>query len=160
MFESEESFMEINLTPFSSSTPVRHRAGTRDETWWSVFIEGQWIARMPADHTWRTITRTDQLKWHEMNEMNMEKWCNEICGRGKREKPREKSIHTPFRPPRNTQGVTETRTRDPSGGSKRLNQRWPELNRGLESATGSYARARTGAAGDVNIPRYQCRPVY
>ena len=27
----------------------------------------------------------------------------------------------------------------------------------LEPATGLYTRARTGAAGVVNIPRYQCR---
>ena len=41
-----------------------------------------------------------------------------------------------------------------------VDQRWPELIRDIESATGAYARARAGAAGDVNIPRYQCRPVY
>ena len=29
--------------------------------------------------------------------------------------------------------------------------------RDLQLATGSYARALTGAAGVVNIPRYQCR---
>ena len=46
----------------------------------------------------------------------MEKWWNEICGRGKREKPREKPTQTPFRPPWNPHGGTETRTRDPSGG--------------------------------------------
>ena len=40
-----------------------------------------------------------------------------------------------------------------------LSQRWPELIRDLESATGLYVRSRTGAAGDVNIPRYQCRPL-
>ena len=38
-----------------------------------------------------------------------------------------------------------------------LNQRWPELIHDLESATGSYTRALIGAAGVVNIPRYQCR---
>ena len=47
--------------------------------------------------------------------MSVEKWWNEICGRGKREKPREKPTETPFRPPRNPHGGTETRTRDPSG---------------------------------------------
>ena len=50
-----------------------------------------------------------------MDEMRVEKWWNEICGSGKREKPREKPTQTPFRPPRNPHGVTETRTRDPSG---------------------------------------------
>ena len=50
-----------------------------------------------------------------MYEMTMEKWWNEICGRGKREKPREKPTQTPFRPPRNPHGGTEMRTRDPSG---------------------------------------------
>ena len=34
----------------------------------------------------------------------MEKWWNEICGRGKREKPREQAIQIPFRPPRNPHG--------------------------------------------------------
>ena len=53
-----------------------------------------------------------------MIEMSVEKWWNEICGRGKREKPREKPTQTPFRPPRNPHGVAETRTRDPSGGRR------------------------------------------
>ena len=44
--------------------------------------------------------------------MSVEKWWNEICGRGKREKPREKPTQTSFRPPRNPHGVTETRTRE------------------------------------------------
>ena len=58
----------------------------------------------------------------EMNEMSVEKWWNEICGRGKREKPREKPTQTPFRPPRNQHGVTETRTRDPSSGRRAPNR--------------------------------------
>ena len=36
---------------------------------------------------------------------------------------------------------------------------WRELIRDLESATCSYTRALTGAAGVVNIPRYQC-PIF
>ena len=52
----------------------------------------------------------------------MEKWWNEICGRGKREKPREKPTQTPFRPPRNSHEVTETRTRDHSGGRRASNR--------------------------------------
>ena len=43
----------------------------------------------------------------------VEKRRNEICGRRKREKSREKLIQTPFR---NPHGVTEMRTRDLSGG--------------------------------------------
>ena len=54
--------------------------------------------------------------------MSVEKWWNEVCGRGKREKPREKPTQTPFRPPRNPHGVTETRTRDPSGGRRAPNR--------------------------------------
>ena len=61
--------------------------------------------------------------------MRVEKWWNEISGKGKREKPREKPTQTPFRPPRNTHGGTETRTRDPSGGrraSNRLRRLWSQ----------------------------------
>ena len=50
-----------------------------------------------------------------MNEMNVEKLWNEICGKGKLEKPREKPTQTSFRPPRNPHGVSEMGTRDPSG---------------------------------------------
>ena len=57
-----------------------------------------------------------------MDELRVEKWWNEICGRGKREKPREKPTQTPFRPPRNQHGGTETRTRDPSGGRRAPNR--------------------------------------
>ena len=41
-----------------------------------------------------------------MDEMSVEKWWNEIGGRGKREKLREKPTQTPFRPPRNLHGGT------------------------------------------------------
>ena len=54
--------------------------------------------------------------------MSVEKWLNEICGRRKREKPGEKPPQTPFRPPRNPNGGTETRTRDPSGGRRASNR--------------------------------------
>ena len=54
--------------------------------------------------------------------MSVEKWWNEICGRGKREKPREKTTQIPFRPPRNPHGGTETRTWDPSGGRRASNR--------------------------------------
>ena len=46
----------------------------------------------------------------------------EICGRGKREKPREKPTQTPLRQPRNPHGGTETRTRD-SNGERRASNR-------------------------------------
>ena len=55
-----------------------------------------------------------------MDEMRMEKWWNEICGRGKREKPREKPTQTPFRPPPNPHGGTETRTWTPAVGGEHL----------------------------------------
>ena len=54
--------------------------------------------------------------------MSVEKWWNEICGRGKQEKPREKPTQAPFRPPRNSHGGTEMRTRDPSGGRRASNR--------------------------------------
>ena len=62
------------------------------------------------------------MKWNEMNEMSVDKWWNEICGRGKREKPRDIPTQTSFRPPRNPHGVTETRTRDPIGGRRAINR--------------------------------------
>ena len=51
-----------------------------------------------------------------MDEVSVEKWWNEISGRGKRDKPREKTTQTPFRPLRNPHGVIEMRTLDLSGG--------------------------------------------
>ena len=77
-----------------SSTRVRHSAGSMDEVWWSSFIEGLWIARMPADHAWRTIAGADEMKWNEMNEMSVEKEWNEIYSR-------RKLTQAPFRPPWN-----------------------------------------------------------
>ena len=55
-----------------------------------------------------------------MNEMSVGKWWNEICGRRKREKPREKPTQTPFGSPRNPHGVTETQTRDHTVRGERL----------------------------------------
>ena len=86
---------------------------------WSPYIEGQWIARVPADHACRTIT--GWMKWNEMDEMSVETWWNEICGRGKLKKPWEKPTQTSFHPPRNPHGVTETRAQDPSGGRRAAN---------------------------------------
>ena len=56
-----------------------------------------------------------------MNYMNVEKWLNEICGRGKREKPLEKPTQTLLRPPGNPNGVIETRDRDSSAGRQGTN---------------------------------------
>ena len=46
-----------------SSTRVQHKVGSRDEMRWSPYIVGPWVARVPADHAWRTITRADETKW-------------------------------------------------------------------------------------------------
>ena len=45
-----------------------------------------------------------------------------IMWKGKLEKPREKSIQTPFLATRNPHEVTETRTRDSSGGRRASNR--------------------------------------
>ena len=45
--------------------------------------------------------------------------------------PREKPTQTSFRPPRNPHGVTETRTRDPSGGRRAPNSLRHEAAAGL-----------------------------
>ena len=48
------------------------------------------LYRMPADNACRTITGADEMKWNEMIEISVEKWWNDICGKGKREKRWEK----------------------------------------------------------------------
>ena len=68
---------------------------------WSPFIQGLWIARMPADHAWRTIIGSDERKWNEINEMSEDKCWNEIYDTVKWEKYRDKPTQIPFRPPRN-----------------------------------------------------------
>ena len=82
--------------------------------YWSVSNKGAGRPRLTHHHK----------GWYEtkMDYMSVEKWWNEICGRGKRDKPREKPTQTPFRPPRNPHGGTETRTRDPSGGRRAPNR--------------------------------------
>ena len=55
-----------------SSTRVQHKVGSRDEMRWRPYIIGPWVARVPADHAWRTITRADEMKrtgWDESGEM-------------------------------------------------------------------------------------------
>ena len=65
--------------------------GSRDEILWSPCIEGQWIAKMPANHSCRTITGSDAIKQNE----GRERW-NEICDTEKWKKPREKRTQTHF----------------------------------------------------------------
>ena len=121
---------------YSSMTIISHtlhftvffKAGSRKERWWSPLLEGLWIARIPAITP--DAPSQGQMKWSEMNEMSVKKWWNEICGRGKLKKFREKPTQTPFRLPRNPHGVTETRTRDPSGG------RWAPNRLRHEAASG------------------------
>ena len=48
---------------YLSSTRVQHKVGSRDEMRWSPYFIGPWVARVPADHAWRTITRADETKW-------------------------------------------------------------------------------------------------
>ena len=110
----------LHLHFFNSSTRVRHRAWV--EGWDAIEVpilkvydkQGCWPTTPDAPSQGR-------MKWNEWDE-SVEKWCNEICGGGKREKPREKPIQTPFRPPRNPNGVTERWTRDPSGGRLESNR--------------------------------------
>ena len=97
----------IKLT---SSTRVRMRCDEAQD-----LFEDLWTARTPTYHAWRTITGVEEMKW------SVEKWWNGICNTRKRGKPRENSTQTPFRP-RNPHGVTETRTRDPSGGRRASNR--------------------------------------
>ena len=52
--------------------------------------------------------------------MSVEKWWNEICGRGKREKPRVKPTQTLFRPPRNHMEGPRCELGTPAVGGERL----------------------------------------
>ena len=54
--------------------------------------------------------------------MSVEKWWTKIFGSGKLEKSREKPTQTQFRPLQSLHGVTEKRTRDPSGGRRAPNR--------------------------------------
>ena len=58
------AFHSSNITP-------QHVVDTesRNEIWWSPFIKDLWIARMPADQAWRTITGVD-----EWNKMSRPRW--------------------------------------------------------------------------------------
>ena len=63
-----------------------------------------WIGRMPTGHACFIITRTDEMK---LSRMSVEKWWNEICDRGRWEKPRVKPTPTQFRPPWSPHGVRD-----------------------------------------------------
>ena len=78
-----------------------HRSGSRDDMRWSFFIEGtsKWIARMPVDNAWRTITRADEMKWMRWV------WRNGGMKFVVRENGKIPT-QTPFHPPRNPHGVT------------------------------------------------------
>ena len=56
---------------------------------WSPYFESLWIARMPADHAWRTVTGVNEMRRYEWDECGEK--VNEICVRGKLEKP-EKNV--------------------------------------------------------------------
>ena len=73
-------------------------------------------------HTWRTITSADEIKSNEMNEMNVAKYWNEICGGRKLEKSWEKNYPDPVRAPRNPHGITGTWTLSRSNGRKTSNR--------------------------------------
>ena len=60
------------------------------------------------------------MKWNEKDELSVEKWWNEICGRGKREKPREKPTQTPFRPPQTHMEGPRRELGTPAVGGERL----------------------------------------
>ena len=60
-------------TTASTQLVSEKRAGLKDQMRWSLYVKGLWIAMMPADHAWRTITGVDEMKWSEMNEMSVEK---------------------------------------------------------------------------------------
>ena len=51
------------------------------EKWRSPYL---WNVRIPADCACRTITGADEMKWHEMNEMRVEKWWDEIIENGRK----------------------------------------------------------------------------
>ena len=80
----------LECNKYIISTRIRHRAESRDEMWWSPYIQGQWIAPTMA------VAPSQGLKkWNGWDEC-VEKWWNEICGRGKQEKSREKLLGSHF----------------------------------------------------------------
>ena len=65
-----------------------------DET--ACYIEGLWIARMPADHAWRTTKGAYKMKWNEMNEMMCGEMVEWYLWHGKQENLRGKPTQTPI----------------------------------------------------------------
>ena len=68
----EEALSKLIAVKQISLTRVQHKVGSRDEMRWSPYIIGPWVARVPADHAWRTITKADEMEqngWDECGEM-------------------------------------------------------------------------------------------
>ena len=99
--------------------------------------------RCDETHVWRSVNSKGAGRprllhhhvgwWNEMKRKWMRwVWRNGgmkiVVGENGR-KLQEKHTHTPFRPPRNPHGVTETRTRDPSG--ERLQQKFVVVDLGF-----------------------------
>ena len=139
----------------------KHKVGSRDEVLWSPYIIGPWVARVPADHACRTIKMADEMKrngWDECGEMvEMKFVVGENWRNPEKNLPRPRFVHheTHMEWPRRELGNIYIKFRVYSF-EYVVEQRWPELTRDLESATGSYTRALIGAAGVVNISKYQC----
>ena len=90
----------LNIGINISSTRVQHKVGSRDEMRWSPYITYRSVSSKGAGRP--RLTHHYKGWWNGTKWMRwVEKWWNEICGRGKREIPREKPTQTPFRPPRN-----------------------------------------------------------
>ena len=88
--------------------------------WWRPYIEDLWIARMPADNIFYTILKADEIIWNKMDEIRVEKWWNEIWGRGLWEKPQEKLAQTPFHPPWSPHGKPRCELGSPATGGEML----------------------------------------
>ena len=47
---------------------------------------------MPTDSACRSVAGGDGMEWNEMDEMSVEKWWNETCGKGENGKNPEKLL--------------------------------------------------------------------
>ena len=75
------------------------------------------------DSGWPCLMHHHRGEWNE-TQWTRRVWRNggmKFVARGKQEKPQEKPTRILFRPPRNSHVMTETRTRDPSGGRQQFN---------------------------------------
>ena len=103
-----------------------------------------------------------RLTLHHKGGWNGMKWMRwvwrnggmKFCGMGKWEKPREKPTQTPFCPPRNPHGVTETRTRDPSGGKRAPNRLPHEAAYAKLSRLGLHYKSSKPVRGILTHPVY------